>query len=149
MSPFSIITKPALVAASLVTSWSPAKAEIIGQPFNIRLTWEKAEDRDCESSITHFKQKKKKKKINDGFRQPHLNCLPVVGLHNMEAEAVHASPRCQEDAGLLVKVSSHVHQDLTGLARMGRATWCESSTEWRVIINNPSERFLLLIMCHS
>lgn len=34
-----MITRPALVAASLVTSWSPAKAEIIGQPFTIRLTW--------------------------------------------------------------------------------------------------------------
>lgn len=38
LSPFSMITRPALVAASLVTSWSPANAENIGQPFSIKLT---------------------------------------------------------------------------------------------------------------
>lgn len=31
----------------------------------------------------------------------------------MEVEAVHASSWCQEDAALLVKVSTHVHQNLT------------------------------------
>lgn len=42
----------------------------------------------------------------------YLNSLSVVGLYNMEVEAVHPSSRCQEDAALLVKVSAHVHQDL-------------------------------------
>lgn len=63
--------------------------------------------------------------------QPYLNCLSVVGLHNVEAEAVHTSPWCQEDAGLLVKMSSHVYQNLTGLVKTRRATWCENCTEWR------------------
>lgn len=40
----------------------------------------------------------------------------------MEAETVHASPWCQEDAGLLVKMSSHVHQNLAGLVRARGAT---------------------------
>ncbi|KAG7250360.1 hypothetical protein CRUP_006617, partial [Coryphaenoides rupestris] len=40
LSPRSISTRPALVAASRVTSWSPAKAERTGQPFRTRLTWE-------------------------------------------------------------------------------------------------------------
>lgn len=30
----------------------------------------------------------------------------------MEIEAVHASPWCQEDTGLLVKMRSHIHQNL-------------------------------------
>lgn len=41
LSPRSIITSPALVAASRVTSWSPAKAEITGQPLWTRLTYRK------------------------------------------------------------------------------------------------------------
>lgn len=39
----------------------------------------------------------------------YLNGLSVVGLYNMEIEAVHTSSWCQEDAGLLVKMSAHVH----------------------------------------
>lgn len=38
-SPFSIWIRTPLLAASRVTSWSPAKAEITGQPLCIRLTW--------------------------------------------------------------------------------------------------------------
>lgn len=43
----------------------------------------------------------------------YLDGLSVVGFYNMEVEAVHASSWCQEDAALLVKVSTHVHQNLT------------------------------------
>lgn len=114
-----MITRPALVAASLVTSWSPAKAEIIGQPFSIRLTWEEAKDRDEGMQMSQFNQK-----FQIGFDQSYLNSLSVVGLHNMEAEAVHASPWCQEDAGFLVKMSSHVHQNLAGLGGGRGAMWC-------------------------
>lgn len=42
----------------------------------------------------------------------YLNSLSVVGLYNMEIEAVHASSWCQEDTGLLVKMSAHIHQNL-------------------------------------
>lgn len=42
----------------------------------------------------------------------YLNSLSVVGLYNMEVEAVHASSWCQENTALLVKMSAHVHQNL-------------------------------------
>lgn len=42
----------------------------------------------------------------------YLNSLSIVGLYNMEVEAVHASSWCQEDTALLVKMSAHVHQNL-------------------------------------
>lgn len=38
LSSFSISSRTPLLAASLVTSWSPAKAEITGYPFCIKLT---------------------------------------------------------------------------------------------------------------
>lgn len=38
----------------------------------------------------------------------YLDSLSVVGLYNMEIEAVHASSGCQKDAGFLVKMSSHI-----------------------------------------
>lgn len=38
----------------------------------------------------------------------YLNGLSVVGLHDMEVEAVNPSPRSDEDAALLVEVSAHV-----------------------------------------
>lgn len=43
----------------------------------------------------------------------------------MEIEAVHTSSWCQEDAGLLVKMSAHVHQDLQ---EQGRSNRDKSST---------------------
>lgn len=63
----------------------------------------------------------------------YLDSLSVVGLHNMETEAVHAPSRCQEDAGLLVKVSSHIHQNLAGLGRARGAAYLrsENSKGWR------------------
>lgn len=42
----------------------------------------------------------------------YLDSLPVVGLNNMEVEAVHSSPWCQEDTALLVKMSADIHQNL-------------------------------------
>lgn len=56
-SPFSIWIRTPLLAASRVTSWSPAKAEITGQPLCIRLTWSRqkrvvnAMERDSMDSI--------------------------------------------------------------------------------------------------
>lgn len=47
----------------------------------------------------------------------YLNSLPIVGLHNMEVEAVHPSAWGQEDTALLVEMSAHVHQDLIREAR--------------------------------
>lgn len=38
----------------------------------------------------------------------YLDSLSVVGLYDMEIEAVHASSGCQKDTGFLVKVSSHI-----------------------------------------
>lgn len=42
----------------------------------------------------------------------YLNSLSIVGLYNMEVEAVHASSWCQEDTAFLVKMSAHIHQNL-------------------------------------
>lgn len=47
----------------------------------------------------------------------YLNSLSIVGLYNMEVEAVHPSSWCQEDTALLVEMSPHVHQDLIRQAR--------------------------------
>lgn len=104
-----MITRPALVAASLVTSWSPAKAEIIGQPFTIRLTYDRG-NKGIRASIATLT-------ITVKAELSYLNSLSIVGLHNMEVEAVHPSSWCQEDTALLVKMSAHVHQDLSQQAR--------------------------------
>lgn len=42
----------------------------------------------------------------------YLDSLSVVGLHNMEVEAVHSSPWCQEDTALLVEMCADIHQNL-------------------------------------
>ena len=42
----------------------------------------------------------------------YLNSLSIVGLYNMEVEAVHAPSWRQEHTALLVKMIAHVHQNL-------------------------------------
>ncbi len=59
----------------------------------------------------------------------YLNGLSIVGLYNMKIEAVHASSWSQEDAGLLVKMSAHVYQNLQ---QQGRKT----SDEGKLICNS-------------
>lgn len=131
LSPLSIVTSPALVAASLVTSWSPAKAEITGQPLRTKLACEKTgeemqHDRSsiyiyicflffynswssCSFSISML--------INNVGTPlwagiPYLYCLPVVNFDNVKAETVDSFSGGHEDTPRRIKMAANVYEDL-------------------------------------
>lgn len=108
-----MITSPALVAASRVTSWSPAKAEIVGHPFSIKLT--------CDVEI-HWVTSRYEWIYSWSYHILilYLNGLSVVRLHHVEIEAVHPSAWSEKDAALLVEMTTNVHQDLTKTSGLNR-----------------------------